>query len=82
MAERSARASAGRGWTDLNESDPGLALVEVLSYVADLLAWYADQVASEARLRAHQRYALSIGTILLLVGWCRRRRRSTHDEAQ
>ena len=34
-------------WTDFNESDPGMAFIEVLSAVQDLLCYYIDRQALE-----------------------------------
>src|SRR6266511_4255769 len=52
-------------WTDCSESDPGTALLELLSYLGDLLSSRQDAVAAEQRLRS-RRYALAIGTPLWL----------------
>jgi hypothetical protein len=59
-------------WTDFNESDPGVALLELLAYLADALASYQDAIAAEQRLR-RRRYALAVGTLALaLLVWWRR----------
>jgi hypothetical protein len=57
-------------WTDFSESDPGIALLELLSYLGDLLSSRQDAVAAEQRLRS-RRYALAIGTLALalLIWW-------------
>ena len=39
----------GLGWTDANDNDPGIAVLEGLAYLADALAYYQDQVAEEQR---------------------------------
>jgi Type VI secretion system/phage-baseplate injector OB domain len=39
-----------REWADSAEADPGVALVDLLSYVGDLLSSYQDRVADEAFL--------------------------------
>ena len=45
------RARVGlRDWTDANDSDPGMALIELLAFVGDLLSSYSDRVADEAHL--------------------------------
>jgi hypothetical protein len=42
-------------WTDEAERDPGVALVELLAYAADLLSYYyQDQVANKSQLRARR----------------------------
>ncbi len=43
------------GWTERSEADLGIALVEVLAYVADYLSYYQDAVASEAYLGTARR---------------------------
>jgi hypothetical protein len=59
-----------RAWTDLNQSDPGVALLELLAYLADALASYQDAIAAEQHLRT-RRYALGVGALglVLLVWW-------------
>jgi hypothetical protein len=47
---RSGSGAAGNVWTDDAQHDPGVALLELLSYVADELAAYQDQIADEAYL--------------------------------
>src|SRR5262249_21124640 len=42
-------------WTERSEADPGLALVEVLAYVADHLSYQQDAVANEAYLGTARR---------------------------
>ncbi|WP_457255477.1 phage baseplate assembly protein V [Pedococcus sp. P5_B7] len=39
-----------RDWTDAHEHDPGVALLELFAYVAELLSSYSDRVAGEAHL--------------------------------
>jgi len=39
-----------RGWTDANEGDPGIALVELLAWMGDALTRYTEIVANEAYL--------------------------------
>src|SRR5947209_16905566 len=43
------------GWTERSEADLGIALVEVLAYVADYLSYYQDAVATEAYLGTARR---------------------------
>jgi hypothetical protein len=47
-------------WTNRNESDPGIAILELLEYLGDLLSYYQDQVAAEARLRTRRRVAIAL----------------------
>ncbi|MFC5742691.1 putative baseplate assembly protein [Dyella tabacisoli] len=42
-------------WTERNEADPGIALVEVLAYVADHLSYQQDAIATEAYLGTARR---------------------------
>jgi hypothetical protein len=44
--------AAGNVWTDTNEHDPGITLMELLAYVADELSAYQDQIAGEAYLES------------------------------
>lgn len=66
----------GRDWADGSESDPGVTLLELLAYVGELLSYYQDKVADEARLRTRQRYTISFALLALLLSWtrCRTRR--------
>ena len=43
-------ALTGGRWTDLNESDPGIAIVELLTAMMDEMLFYLDQSANEAFL--------------------------------
>ncbi len=43
------------GWTERSEADLGIALVELLAYVADYLSYYQDAVATEAYLGTARR---------------------------
>ena len=64
---------ADRSWTDRNENDPGILLVELLAYLADALSAYQDQLAAEARLKTRRRYALALAALAFAFA-CRRRR--------
>jgi hypothetical protein len=47
------------GWTEQHTADEGIALIEVLAYVADYLSYYQDAVATEAYLTtARQRISV------------------------
>ena len=39
-----------RDWTDRDDSDPGVALLELFAFVADLLGRHSDEIAAEAYL--------------------------------
>ena len=68
-------------WTDVNQGDPGVVLLELWSYVADLLGEYADTIAAESQLRTRRRYALALGTVALAVFvWWQRASRTNDDE--
>src|SRR5215218_113000 len=55
-------------WTDRNESDFGVVLIELFAYVADLLSYYQDRVANEAYLpSATQRR--SVADLLRLIDY-------------
>ena len=62
-----------RGWTDANESDPGLTLLELLACLANELGLYQDAVGEAAHLRGRRRYALLVGAgLIALFAWWRR----------
>jgi hypothetical protein len=50
-------------WTDFNESDPGLTLVELFAFLADTLLWQIDERQRRRRRRRHRR-----SLALLVVG--------------
>jgi hypothetical protein len=58
-------------WTDFNESDPGITLVELFAFLAELLDYLQDAVAKQQRRRRWERYLLVAGAITAIV-WCRR----------
>jgi hypothetical protein len=60
-------------WTDAPEHDPGIALVELLAYLDDLLSYYQDRVAEENRFRARVFTACTLGALLILFFWSRRK---------
>ena len=39
-----------RRWTDANQHDPGIAMLELFAYVGDVLGYYAEVVGGEAYL--------------------------------
>ena len=60
-------------WTDYSGHDPGIALVELFAYLADVLSSYEEQIAAEARLKTRRRYVVALGAIVIFA-LCRRRR--------
>jgi hypothetical protein len=64
----------GEGWADGSDTDPGVTLLELLAYLVDLLSYYQDKAADEARLRTRRRYALSLAVLALML--CRTRCRT------
>src|SRR5262245_15753557 len=55
-------------WTDRDESDFGVVLIELFAYVADILSYYQDRVANEAYLdTATQRR--SVQALLRLIDY-------------
>jgi hypothetical protein len=61
-------------WTDHNVHDPGITLVELLAYVADLLSYLQDQAAAEGSARRRWR-AVAAGAAAVAFWCCRRERR-------
>ena len=60
-------------WTDLNESDPGVTLVELLAFLTENLLWHLDQ--REYRRRRRRVAVLAVttaGTGFFLWAWGRR----------
>jgi hypothetical protein len=61
-------------WTDDNEHDPGITLVELFGYLADALSYYEDAVAAEARVATRRRWALALAVAVIACVRCRRPR--------
>jgi len=55
-------------WTDRSEADFGIALLELLSYMGDILSYYQDRIANEAFLSTSQDRA-SVINHLRLIGY-------------
>jgi hypothetical protein len=55
-------------WTDRSEADFGLALIELFSYMGDILSYYQDRVANEAFLSTAQERR-SVIEHLKLIGY-------------
>jgi hypothetical protein len=68
------------GWTDFNRSDPGVTLLELFSFLAEMLAYYQDRAAAEARLATRRRYVLALGAALAVLVVCSRCRKGTGDD--
>jgi hypothetical protein len=56
-----------RDWTDFNESDPGITLLEVFAFLVEALSYVHERIEVAQRRRALRRYALAVGTTALLV---------------
>ena len=66
-------------WTDFNESDPGVTLVELFAFLADTLLWQIDE--RERERRRHRRLALLVvGTAGLGVLWWTSKRLGSRHE--
>src|SRR5258708_10761149 len=55
-------------WTDRSEADFGIVLLELLSYMGDILSYYQDRIANEAFLSTAQDRA-SVIQHLRLIGY-------------
>jgi hypothetical protein len=62
-------------WTEHDVSDPGITLIELLAYSADMLGAYQDRVAEEQRLARRWRLTAGVATAVALacLGRCGRR---------
>jgi hypothetical protein len=57
-------------WTDFNQSDPGVTLVELFAFVADTLVWQIDERQRQRRRHRRRRVALLVvGTAGLGALW-------------
>lgn len=54
-------------WRDIESSDLGIVLVELLAYVADALSYYQDAVATEASLGPDGKKILKIPLPFLAI---------------
>lgn len=66
MRRRSKRSRTTRDWTDPHQSDPGVVLVELLGYVADMLSYFQDQIAAENRRRNIRRMLVALGVVAVV----------------
>lgn len=71
---------ARRDWADVNESDPGITLLEVFAFLAEALSYVHEQIEAAQRRRALRRYALAVGATALLVHVWRRSADGAGDE--
>src|ERR1035438_615415 len=55
-------------WSDLSEADFGVVLIEMFSYMADILSYYQDRIANEAFLSTAQQRR-SVIEHLRLIGY-------------
>src|SRR5689334_10308826 len=55
-------------WTDRSEADFGIVLIELFSYMADILSYYQDRIANEAFLHTAQERR-SVIEHLRLIGY-------------
>lgn len=56
-----------------------MTLLELFGYLAELLSYYQDRAAAEARLATRRRSALALGAIAIALVVCRRRRNGVGD---
>jgi hypothetical protein len=64
-------------WADLNESDPGVTLVELLAFLTENLLWHLDEREYRRRRRRRRRRVAVLGvatagTGFFLWAWGRR----------
>ena len=58
-------------WTDFNESDPGITLVELFAFLADTLLWQLDERKRQRRRRRRLAF-LAVGAVGIgLLSWTR-----------
>ena len=59
-------------WTDFNESDAGVTLVELFAFLADTLLWQLDERKRQQRRRRRRLAFLAIGAVGIgILGWAR-----------
>jgi hypothetical protein len=62
-------------WTHFNRSDPGVTLLELFSYLGEMLAFYQERTAAEAHLVTRRRHVLLLGaaSAAFVICWrCRK----------
>jgi len=57
-------------WTDHNASDPGITVIELYAWLAEMDVFRANRVTDAARRRFHQKLSAALS--------CRRRKRKRH----
>jgi hypothetical protein len=66
-------------WTDFNQSDPGVTLVELFAFVADTLLLQIDERQRQRRHHRRRRVALLVvGTAGLGALWLTSKKRAEH----
>jgi hypothetical protein len=72
-------------WTDFNESDPGVTLLELFAFLADTLLWHIDERQRKRRRhRRRRRAVVAVGTAgigLVLWSWGRKHQLSASHGA-
>jgi hypothetical protein len=61
-------------WTEANDNDPGVALLELFAFLGEALSSYQEQIAAEAQLRTRRRVAIALAAAAVLFWGCRRLR--------
>ena len=64
-------------WTDFNDGDPGVTLVELFAFLADTLLWQIDEQRQRRRRRRVAFLVLGTAGIGLVLGRTCERHRST-----
>ena len=67
-------------WTNFNRSDPGVTLLELFSYLAEMLAYYQGKAAAEAQLATRRRNVLLLGAGAAVLVLCRRCRKGLRND--
>jgi hypothetical protein len=66
-----------RPWTDANDHDPGVTLLELFAFLGEALSFYQEEIAAEAQLRVRRRIAVALAAAAVLLWGCRRLRDGT-----
>ena len=69
-------------WTQFNRGDPGVTLLELFSYLGEMLAYYQDRTAAEAQLVSRRRYVLAFGVASAAFVICWRCRKGLRHECR